>query len=317
MLQWLPGSKSEVVWNDREGDHFVAHILDVFSGKKRTLPHPIYALSPDAKWAITPDFSRLHDVRPGYGYAGVPDANKDVLVPKDTGIWKMNMMTGERSLIFSVADAVALPSKQTPLEEGAKHWFNHLLFSPDGSRFIFLHRWRTGGATTTATMNTVKTRMFTIDGDGKNPYVLDPWGDTSHFIWRDNSHVLAWAVHPSHDHKFYLYEDRTENVEVIGPDTMTVNGHCTYLPHHNNEWILNDTYPDKQRFQHPYLFHVPTGRRIPLGHFLLPKIYSNEWRCDTHPRFSPDGTKVVIDSPHDGGRQLHLIDIAAMVGPAA
>src|SRR5450756_1840089 len=52
MLQWLPGSKTEVIWNDRDGDHFISHILDVKSGKKRTLPHPIYALSPDATWAI-------------------------------------------------------------------------------------------------------------------------------------------------------------------------------------------------------------------------------------------------------------------------
>ena len=33
------------------------------------------------------------------------------------------------------------------------------------------------------------------------------------------------------------------------------------------------------------------------------------------PRFSPDGRKVVIDSPHgDQGRQLHLIDISSIVG---
>src|SRR5215210_5651281 len=37
MLQWIPGSQSEIVWNDRDGDHFVCHILDVNSGKKRTI----------------------------------------------------------------------------------------------------------------------------------------------------------------------------------------------------------------------------------------------------------------------------------------
>ncbi|MFM7129801.1 MAG: hypothetical protein ACKO0V_10635, partial [bacterium] len=25
MLQWLPGSDREVIWNDREGDHYVCH----------------------------------------------------------------------------------------------------------------------------------------------------------------------------------------------------------------------------------------------------------------------------------------------------
>ena len=29
MLQWLPGSRTKVLWNDRQGDRFVCHILDV------------------------------------------------------------------------------------------------------------------------------------------------------------------------------------------------------------------------------------------------------------------------------------------------
>jgi hypothetical protein len=94
MLQWLPGSRSEVIWNDREGDRFVSHILDAHTRKKRTLPAPVYALSPDGKWALAPDFSRLHDWRPGYGYAGVPDRNAKVEVPQDAGIWRISLETG-------------------------------------------------------------------------------------------------------------------------------------------------------------------------------------------------------------------------------
>ena len=56
MLQWIPGSRSKVIFNDREGDHFVSKILDVESGKSRTLPTPIYTLSPDGKTAYTTDF---------------------------------------------------------------------------------------------------------------------------------------------------------------------------------------------------------------------------------------------------------------------
>jgi hypothetical protein len=31
MLQWLPGTKTEVIWNDRQDNRFVSHILDVHS----------------------------------------------------------------------------------------------------------------------------------------------------------------------------------------------------------------------------------------------------------------------------------------------
>ena len=66
--------------------------------------------------------------------------------------------------------------------------------------------------------------------------------------------------------------------------------------------------------QHVYLYHIPTGKRIRVGDFYLDPTYEGEWRCDTHPRYSPDGTRVVIDCPvGDQGRQLVLLDISGIV----
>ncbi len=309
MLQWRPGSKTEVLWNDRQGDRFVCHILDVKTRKKRTVPHPIYSVSPDGRWAVAPDFRRVNDMRPGYGYVGLPDPNADVAAPADSGIFHVDLETGEQKLIVSLADVAKIPYPNDDLST-KKHYFNHLLVNPDGTRFEFLHRWRPldGGG--------FHTRMLTAAPDGSDIRVIDPSGHTSHFIWRDPTHILAWSYHESHGNKFYLFEDREGGtVEVVGKDVMPQNGHCSYLP--GNEWILNDTYPDRspKRLQHPYLYHVATGRRVPLGHFHQPREYRGEWRVDTHPRFSPDGRFVVIDSPHTGeGRQLHLIDISRIVG---
>ncbi len=234
--------ETEIIWNDREGDQYVSHILDVKTGKKRTLPAPIYAISPDARWAVHPDFRRLHDTRPGYGYAGIPDPNRDVLAPKDSGIWKMSLDTGKEEFLFSVSDIGQVRDGHTDIDKGAngaKQWFNHLLFAPDGSKFCFLHRWAHA-----SDPNAFITRLVTVKADGKDPYVLDPYGKTSHFIWRDPDHILAWAYHPSHGEKFYLYTDRTTDVQVVGPDVMTVNGHVTYLAGH--KWLLNDTYPGQR-----------------------------------------------------------------------
>jgi hypothetical protein len=61
MLQWIPGSKSEIIWNDRAGDRFVSHILDVKTRKRRTLPAPIYTLSPELILTAEP---RIHLARP-------------------------------------------------------------------------------------------------------------------------------------------------------------------------------------------------------------------------------------------------------------
>ena len=310
MLQWRPAPAGErgdeIMWNDRQAGRFVCHILNVRTSKKRTLAHPFYTVSPDGRTAVAPDFRRVNSMRPGYGYAGPADPYADEPAPKDSGIFRIDLNTGRSNLIISIADIARL-GKFPGNPKDAKHYFNHLLFNTDGSRFIFLHRWRSpaqGG---------FGTRMLTARPDGTDICVVDDYGKTSHFIWRDKSHILAWARHPSHGNAFYLYEDCTSRVEVVGKGVMTVNGHCSYLP--SNKWILNDTYPDKERKQNVYLYNVAAGQRVPLGHFYLPPQYKGEWRCDTHPRFSPDGRSVVIDSPHEGnGRQMYLIDISKIVG---
>jgi len=305
MLQWLPGSDRLVCWNDREKDAFVCRVLDVRTKEVRTLSSAIYALAPDGKAAVTCDYRRLNDVRPGYGYAGLPDPNKDDKAPANSGIWRVDLGTGKGDLVLSLADVVKFGELPDDAK-GAKHWFNHLLYAPDGKRFVFLHRWRPEGQTG------FRTRMLTATPDGKDLAVVDPSGFTSHFIWRDATTLLAWTRPFGRKDGFYLIEDRTAKVEPIGEGVMTVNGHCTYLP--GNQWILNDTYPDRLRLQHPYLYHVATGKKVPLGHFLSPAEYAGEWRCDTHPRFSPCGKLVAIDSPvKDQGRQIHLLDVSKIV----
>ena len=306
MLQWRPGSKTEILWNDRQQDRFVCRLLDIETRQMRTIPHPVYTVSPDGRWAVAPDFRRLSDMRSAYGYPGLDDPHRHVPAPEDSGIFRVDLDTGKQELLISLAEVVKIPMPGVELTK-AKSYFNHLLISPDGTRFIFLHRWgfpKFTGAT----------RMFTASHDGLDLRVLDASGYTSHFIWRDPHHILAWTQPRAKPWAFYLFEDKTGGtVQIVGDGVMPENGHCTYLP--GGEWILNDTYPDQHRKQHVYLYHVATGKRVPLGKFFSPPEYIREDRVDTHPRFSPDGRSVVIDSPHSGeGRQLHLIDIGEIIG---
>jgi hypothetical protein len=120
---------------------------------------------------IATSFSRLNDCRPGYGYAGITDPDQSVLAPDNSGIWKIDMQTGNQELLFSLAQAKAIPytgDPQMAFSNKSKHWFNHLLFNTDGSRIFFLHRWQLdrGG---------FGTRAFTIDADGSRSFILDPY----------------------------------------------------------------------------------------------------------------------------------------------
>lgn len=303
MLQWI--GEKEVLWNDREADRYVCRILNVETRELRTVPQPVYSVSPDGKTAVTADFRRINDVRPGYGYVGLPDPHAGDLAPGNTGIFRVDLETGTSDLIVSIDQIAGLGEIPNP-DPKAKHYFNHLLFNPDGSRFVFLHRWR-------YPKGNRLTRMFTAAPDGSEVRVVDDNGLTSHFIWRDRDHILAFSEQPSAGKRFYLFEDGgDESVEVVGGDELERDGHCSYLP--GGEWILNDTYPDQDRNQMPHLFHISSGKVVPLGLFHSPEEYTGEWRCDTHPRVSRNGKRVTIDSPVEGqGRQMHLIDISGIV----
>jgi hypothetical protein len=308
MLQWVPGSASTVIWNDREKDRFVCHLLDVNTMEKHTLPFPVYALSPDGRAGVSCDFARVADCRPGYGYAGLKDRFADDMAPEGSGVTRVDLVTGRETLIVSHR-TLATTGEVRDNHPDSKHHAYHLLVGPDGKRFILLHRW-------TQPKGGHLTRLITADLDGGDLRVVIPNGYASHFIWRDATHILSqakgWLGHEEWGN--FLFEDRDSGiVEEIGRGVLDRSGHITYLK--NNEWILNDTYPQGvRRIQTPHLYHIATGRRIDLGRFVQPPEYQGEWRVDCHPRSSRDERHVCIDAPDgDQGRQLFLIEIAGLL----
>lgn len=310
MLQWIPGSLNEIIWNDRKDGQFISRIMNVVTRKMRTLPHPVYSLSPDGKYAVAPDFRRINDVRPGYGYAGLTDPYADDPAPQNSGIVRIDLRSGKTDLVLSLADIArtgSIPNQKL----GIKHYFNHLLFSPNGKRFIALHRWRYPDGSRL-------TRAITANSDGSDVRIVCPNGYTSHFIWRDSKSILAQSRHWDGNDGWgnFLFEDVDGGGDVreIGRGVLDPSGHISYLP--GGQWILNDTYPKTPaRIQTPHLYEVASGDRIDLAELHLPAVYTGEWRVDTHPRFSPNGMMVCVDAPVPGqGRQLHLIDISETVG---
>ncbi len=327
MLQWIPGPGQEVIWNDREGESFVSRIYNVKTGKVRTLPRAIYTLSPDGSFALCVDMDRLQFYRPGYGYPLITDRDLRAKAPADQGIHRMDLKTGESRLILSLAEIAGM---HRPLGSVADyhHWFNHLLINPGGTRFIFLNRsrpvasmaemdaflrehptWQRPGFTPHHL-----TRAMTAGVDGKDVYVLNDSGTFSHFIWKGDDVVTAWATTDDGGKAaFYEFRDRSRQHLMLDNEAMPENGHNTYVPRTNYEWILNDTAPAADdRKQTLYLYHVPTRRKVVLGRFFEPERFQGELRCDLHPRCDQQGSRVFFDSTHEGGlRQMYCVDIRA------
>jgi hypothetical protein len=302
MLQWLPsGAGRQIIYNAVQGDRFVSVVRDVHSGASRTLPRPIYAVSHDGRSALTLNFSRLHHCRPGYGYAGPPDPGFHHPAPQEDGIWWMDIEKGQSRQIISLG-AVALLNPLASMA-GAKHWFNHLQFNTDGSRFVFLHRWQ--GA------DVFRTRMFTARPDGSDLYCVTDNEFVSHFDWRDESHILAWAYQQGEGVFFYLFTDLSREKEIVGRGVLTVDGHCSYSP--DRRWILTDSYPDAQNERSLLVFRPEDGTLVTIGRFYSPPGLAEDIRCDLHPRWNRDGTQVCVDSAHEGERQMYVIDVRDLV----
>ncbi|HHV97943.1 MAG TPA: hypothetical protein GXX37_16035 [Clostridiaceae bacterium] len=301
MFQWIPGSKTRVIHNDRIGDRFVSIIIDVETGKRKVLPRPIYTLSNDGKKALSLNFSRLAITRPGYGYNGLRDWRIEQKHPDDDGIYIMDLESGDHKLIISLDEIVAI--KHQDNMDDAIHWFNHLLFNPTNERFIFLHRWNTEDK------KSFYTRLCTADINGENIFVSDIL-DGSHFIWYDNNHILIWA-RGYKGNAYYIIEDITDDIKIIGEGVLDRNGHCTVSP--DGRWILTDEYPDAKGMRPLILFDIENNIRYDIGYFYSPPEFHGELRCDLHPRWNRAGNKVCIDSVHSGERQMYILDIGDIV----
>ena len=100
-LQWRLHS-DEIVWNDRAADnsHFITQLYNFKTGARRTLPRPVYHVSPDGKTATSEDFQRI--VWGGCEYVGIPDPWAAEATPAETGIWMVDMETGASQLVMSL-----------------------------------------------------------------------------------------------------------------------------------------------------------------------------------------------------------------------
>ncbi|MCC7147550.1 MAG: hypothetical protein IT443_14005 [Phycisphaeraceae bacterium] len=297
------GGGGAVIYNRQGLRHYVGVIRNLDQACERLLPRPVYDVSRDGQLALTLDFSRLHRLRPGYGYAGLPDETAAQPAPADAGIWAMDLRTGQAELILSLAWAAA--QQPRPDMQGAQHWFNHLTFNPSASRFVFVHRWQR------ATDRQWQTRLYVSDPRGHDVRLVLDDGMASHFDWRDDDTLLVWGRTQAVGDRFYLIDVSTGSWQVVGDGVLTEDGHCSYSP--DRRWIVTDTYPDGRHMRHLMLYRVADRKCVSVGWFYSPPAQPTPCRCDLHPRWDRCGHRLCIDSFHEETRQIYALDVARLV----
>ena len=301
MAQWLgPDYSSRIIFNDLREGNYCSVVLDVTTGKERVLPVPVYTVSADGRTALSLDFSRLHSLRLGYGYAALPEKTKGIALPEETCIWKMDIETGEVTELLKYTDFAKFQPRTEMMVEGSVHKVNHIMLSPNGKRFMVLYRWFVG--------RRKYTRLITCNVDGTDMYVLNDDDMTSHCFWKDDEHIIAFENKHNGGAGYYLMKDKSQEYYHLWPQYSN-DGHPSYCPT-DNHMVVTDSYPNRARVADIKLLcdNDPEGRNARvIARVFAPFKYDNDTRCDLHPRWKRDGSAVCFDSVFEGHRGLYVV----------
>ena len=307
LAQWIAGGP-RLVWNDREGERFVARLVDVESGARQTLPAPVYTVDPDGRFALSLNMARLDTLRPGYGYAGGSGARLDEPRPADDGVWRLDL-EGDAAprLILPLARAADFLTDMLPwwqrLRHGASpyfYWFNHAKIAPDGKRFTVKLRWRRRGGPWSDRMGV----SLTCGVDGSDLRLLAD--ASSHVIWLNDTHAYFWRRD-----EVALFEDRAPRgvrLNAIAPELIDSNVHIRHLPPGPTDspalFVLDTPYREVVDL---CLYDPATATQRQIARFGGHIPVRGPFRCDLHPCPSADGNRIVVTSLHDGGRQVYTL----------
>ncbi|HPG38934.1 MAG TPA: hypothetical protein PLP19_08765 [bacterium] len=307
MLQWLPGSATRLIWNNRQGSFFGSVLLDIKSGQKQFLPYPVYSLHADGKTALSLDFERLYDLCPGYGYAGLNDVNQAVPAPGNAGVYKIDLETGDRQTLVSLAQLAELPQANVDWT-GAWHFVNRLQYSPDGEHCYFIHGWQKRRADNNAPDGDAGARIVTVATDGSALRAFDLVDVDSFCNWYDSQHLLYRAAASGKQTPLLLVNIETGERQEIAAGIIPGNGYCARVP--GTEWLFGDAAGESPEIRRLYLYNNMSGQVKDVATFTQPAVNNAEWRVQLNPRISHDGKKLVIDSAHEiNGPQMYLIDV--------
>lgn len=293
-LQWL--DKKSFIFNDVSDDnqHYISKIYSIDQKVPSTqIDFPIYDTYTD--FGLSLNFKRLAALDSDYGYTFLPFDNTELNDLDNDGIIYIDLKNNSKHLIISFSEVIEQFGQ--PTMKKAKHKFNHIMISPDGKQFMFIHRWYQKGIKYDSLMvaNTDGTQLRCLANDGM----------VSHCFWKDNAHILGYLRDMDLGNKYFLIDLKNGNKNAIG--LGIIDGFGDGHPYISNNQVLFDTYPDKSRMKALYLYNLKTELLNKVGEFFEPLSYKESYRCDLHPRMNEDGTIIYIDSVHEGNRRLYQL----------
>jgi len=292
-LMWF--GEDTIIYNRIVDGNYGSVVYDIKRKKKlKEYNFSIYDKTTDNRYALSLNFSRLHHLRPGYGYCNfLKDDDKGKILDND-GVILCSLEDNSQKLLIPISKIINIAPDDRMND--AYHYVNHLKFSPNNKSFVFYHIWTKGKKR--------YTRAIFSDIEGNILKVIDNKTFVSHDTFKNESEYLVYTEIDDL-RAYYLYSLEDKSHEVIYKD-FREDGHPTYL---NNQSIITDTYPDRFSREQKVVKFSKDKFEV-LAKISSPKRYTGEFRCDLHPRVSEDKTKVILDIPSYEGRKLMVLEVA-------
>lgn len=343
MLQWLgPDFNSKIIYNDIREDRFSSVIFDLTGNVEKILPMAVYAVFPNGQQALCIDNERHYWCRRGYSYAGIENERKKKTIVDNDGIFRLDFTTEKVDQIVGIEKMNEIKPLST-MKEGA-NYLEHIMINPSGSRFAFLHRWKSNGG--------IYSRLYTAEKNGSDLFLLNDSGRIGHFCWRNDYEILGWGairnpinslrrykifakyiLRPlmplyrlivkgnsisgnsrlsrlSSGDSYLLFTDTSSKVIRVGQELLNKDGHPSFSLV-NQDVFVTDTYPDSSDICNLMLYRLSSNTVHLVDQLATIHEYANSpLRCDLHPKWSFCGRFVCVDTMHEMRRGMYLYRIA-------
>lgn len=304
-LQWL--NASEVIYNNAVDGIIVSTIVDVETKATRNLPYPIDTafISEKEQVATTFSYERLQVCMPGYGYPYSDESFMNEKAPSETGLFLMDLKTGNRELIVPVKALMEKFGKEE--SDNYYHYVTHTEFSKDGRYISFLYRRMEEGGD----INKRVTMMVVYDRTNGGLILLPTQVSGSHYVWNNKNQIIASCIIDGKSCHVLYDMKNVDDYRIIRPDVLNQDGHQTFV---NDDVFITDTYPDKWRQSQLYVVDMKNNDVKKLLSINSPKKFQcktvyNYIDCDLHPRVSPSGKYVCCDTVLTGKRGLLIMNL--------
>lgn len=347
MMQWLPGEENQnkVIYNCSKDNHLIAKIKNVETGGTKEIDWSIYAITPDGKKSISIDFERSYWCR-AYHYQAVANNDKEGRIIEGDGIFEIDLEKNERRLLIDIQDIIGF-NPDIDFDK-MKHWVEHIMINPDGTRFCFLHRYSFEN-----NVLSYKTRLFVANIDGTGLTVIPGWNQYmwSHFGWRGNDGFSIYTYqeyrHPVSESFYNLTLSPIKlGIKLFNALTYrylpynlskVLNGKRQYYQlyslNDNNQpemiediesslfcidghpsftsdgrYMLTDSYPDHNNYRRYIVYDTLTHKGMIIARMPENSDISNA-ACDLHPKLSMDNNYVVFDTTSIGKHSMIMLRI--------